>query len=186
MGSPVPPDRDFVALCTEVGPRLLRALTAQVGDPLLAEELAQDALARVAARWPSLRDVDRPDLYALRVGANVAASWWRRRAVERRALARLHAGELASYVDPDGATSVALRTAVAALPRRQREAVALRYGADLAVRDAAVVMGCSEGTVKALTHQAIVGLRVALGDDVDGEGDGDGIVRAGSGGGGGG
>jgi RNA polymerase sigma factor (sigma-70 family) len=164
MAPAPPPERDFVTLCTEVGARLQRALTAQVGDPLLAEELAQEALARVAARWSSLRDVERPDLYVLRVGANLAASWWRRRAVERRALARLHAGAAPSYLDPDGATSVALRAAVAALPRRQREAVALRYGADLAVRDAAAVMGCSEGTVKALTHQAIAGLRTTLGD----------------------
>jgi DNA-directed RNA polymerase specialized sigma24 family protein len=35
----------------------------------------------------------------------------------------------------------------------------LRYFADLPVRDTAVVMGCAEGTVKALTFKAIAALR---------------------------
>jgi RNA polymerase sigma factor (sigma-70 family) len=48
---------------------------------------------------------------------------------------------------------------VARLPRRQRAALVLRYFADLPVADVADLMGCSQGTVKALTHQAIAALR---------------------------
>ena len=38
----------------------------------------------------------------------------------------------------------------------------LRYFNDLSVADAAAVLGCAEGTVKALTWQAIAKLRTAL------------------------
>ena len=41
------------------------------------------------------------------------------------------------------------------LPRRQREAVVLRYYLDLSVEEAAQVMGVSPGTVKSTTHRAL-------------------------------
>jgi len=50
------------------------------------------------------------------------------------------------------------RTVAAALwtlPRRQREAVVLRYYLDLSVDETARVMGVSPGTVKSATHRAL-------------------------------
>jgi RNA polymerase sigma factor (sigma-70 family) len=161
--------RRFAALCHDVAPVLRRALMVQVRDRELAEDLAQEALLRVAERWDHVGAMDRPDLYAVRVATNLATSWWRRRAVHRRAAPRLAASarDDAVWLDPDGAWSVSVRAAVAALPARQREVVALRFAADLAVADVAAVMGCAEGTVKALTHQALARLRTALGSDDD-------------------
>jgi RNA polymerase sigma factor (sigma-70 family) len=43
-----------------------------------------------------------------------------------------------------------LRSALQALPKRQREVVVLRYIADLSENQTAVQLGCSVGTVK--TH----------------------------------
>jgi RNA polymerase sigma-70 factor (ECF subfamily) len=51
---------------------------------------------------------------------------------------------------------------VAALPRRQREVVCLRFYADLPVAETAARLGVAEGTIKALTHQAIASLRRSL------------------------
>jgi RNA polymerase sigma factor (sigma-70 family) len=48
---------------------------------------------------------------------------------------------------------------VAALPRRQRAALVLRYFSDLSVDRTAEVLGCAPGTVKSLTSQAIASLR---------------------------
>jgi len=42
---------------------------------------------------------------------------------------------------------------VAGLPLQQRQALALVYGGDLSVADAAIVMGCSAGTVKTHLHR---------------------------------
>ncbi len=58
-----------------------------------------------------------------------------------------------------------MRAAVATLAPRQREALALRYFADLSVEDTAAAMRCAPGTVKALTSQAIAALRTQLATD---------------------
>ena len=50
------------------------------------------------------------------------------------------------------------------LPSRQREAISLRFLADLDVSRTALVMRCKEGTVRALTSQGIARLRRELGD----------------------
>jgi RNA polymerase sigma factor (sigma-70 family) len=47
-----------------------------------------------------------------------------------------------------------LRRAVAALPRRQREATVLRYYLGLDVREIARVMGTPDGTTKSLLARA--------------------------------
>jgi RNA polymerase sigma-70 factor (ECF subfamily) len=58
-----------------------------------------------------------------------------------------------------------LERAVQALPHRQRLAVELCYFLGLPLGDAAEVMGCAEGTVKATLTAARAGLRSALGED---------------------
>jgi RNA polymerase sigma factor (sigma-70 family) len=76
----------------------------------------------------------------------------------------------------DDAEAIAVRTAVAALPVAQRQAVILRYFADLPIRDVASVMGCPESTVKTHARRALESLRHSglladesrlCGDDVD-------------------
>lgn len=155
--------------CRAVGPDLVGFLTLYCGDRDLAEDLAQQTLARVWASWNRMRTVADRRAYVHRMACNAASSWFRRRAAERRARQRAGArrpAETHGAVDP--ATSMAVRDAVAALPNRQRSAVLLRYYADLSVRETAAVMGCAEGTVKALTFKAVAALREAgLTDDTD-------------------
>jgi RNA polymerase sigma factor (sigma-70 family) len=97
------------------------------------------------------------------VAINLANSYFRRRAAETRAKRRLldrQRVDAPAGVDP--AAAIAIRTAVASLPRRQRTALVLRYYADLPVHDVASAMGCPEGTVKSLTSKAIASLRQEL------------------------
>jgi RNA polymerase sigma-70 factor (ECF subfamily) len=95
------------------------------------------------------------------VALNLQRSSWRRAGARRRAYRRhglpLEAGDL-----PDPDEVIAVRAAVASLPRRQREVVSLRFYADLPVAEAAARLGVAEGTIKALTHQAIASLRRSL------------------------
>ena len=55
-----------------------------------------------------------------------------------------------------------LRTALRELPPRMRAAVVFRYFYDLDVADTADALGCSEGTVKSQTAQALDRLRTVL------------------------
>jgi RNA polymerase sigma-70 factor (ECF subfamily) len=51
---------------------------------------------------------------------------------------------------------------IRSLPRRQQEAVVLRYVADLPVAGVAAAMGCAEGTAKAHLARAREALRIEL------------------------
>jgi RNA polymerase sigma-70 factor (sigma-E family) len=152
-------DDEVVELCRRLRPELVGVLTLYCGDRHLAEDLVQQTLARVWASWGRMRRIDDRRAYIHRMALNAARSQFRRHRAKRRARQRLgHPAPVASR-SSDQANVVAVRAAVAALPPRQRAAIVLRYFADLSVRDTAAVMGCAEGTVKALTSKAISALR---------------------------
>lgn len=153
------------AFCRTMHPKLVGALYLYLGDADVAAELAQDTAVRIVEHWPRVRGMDNPGGWAYRVAFNLARSRLRRGLAERRAHARAdHHGEdqastSTSTFDPADALTV--RQAVVALPRRQRQAVVLRYFADLTVDQVADAMGCRPGTVKAHLHQALASLRAS-------------------------
>jgi RNA polymerase sigma-70 factor (sigma-E family) len=161
-GSHVRSEAEVEAFCDRMLPRLVGALSLYCGDRDLANELAQETLARCWVAWSSgrLAGVHSPEAWAHRVAMNLASSWYRRRAAERRARRRLP--HIVEPEAPDVASILVVRGALRRLPTRQRQAVVLRYFADLSVQDAAHVMGCAAGTVKALTSQAMATLRQDL------------------------
>ena len=156
--STISADLGLAAACEREHPVLVGALGLYLGDRAEAEDIAQEALIRMIQRWP-LDGVDNPGAWVMRVAFNLATSSFRRRSVHRRAFDRLPHHRVA--VPEDTAEAIAVRQAVLDLPDRQRQAIVLRYFADLAVRDTAQLMNCPEGTVKTLAHQAIKALRRA-------------------------
>jgi RNA polymerase sigma-70 factor (ECF subfamily) len=157
-----------IGFCDRVRSRLVGTLSLLCGDGDAAEELAQETLARVWLGWSRVRALGEPlaTVWTYRVAINLANSWLRRRMAERRARARLAVGAAGAHLDPDPADAVAVRRVVAALPRRQRTAVVLRYYADLPVAEVAALMGCAPGTVKSLTSKALTALRRVQGVQV--------------------
>ncbi len=153
-------DDDLEAFCRDQWPRLLRAMWLHCGDVHVAEDVSQEALVRAWERWSTVRSMDRPDLWVLRVAFNLATSRFRRRSIEARARRVLGAPPPVH----DGSIAFETRLAVLALPPRQRAAVILRHGLGFSVRYAAEALGCAEGTVKALTHQGLHTLRARLTD----------------------
>lgn len=145
---------DPAAFCAQVSGRLTAALTLYTGDRDVAEELAQEALARAWERWDRVGAMASPEGWVFRTARNLAVSRWRRRAIERRARA-------AETVVEDPAEGVALRAAVADLPERQRATIVARFYLDLSVAEAARHLDCAEGTVKAATSHALDALRRA-------------------------
>ncbi|WP_165865731.1 RNA polymerase sigma factor [Vallicoccus soli] len=150
---------DADAVCRREHPRLVAALTAYTGDRDLAVELSQEALARALLHWREVQGMDAPGAWLHRVAMNLANSHFRRRRYERLALRRAAARVPASVDAPEPPLGGAVRTALAELPPRQREAVVLRYVLDLSVEQAAERMGCAAGTVRALTAQGTARLR---------------------------
>jgi RNA polymerase sigma factor (sigma-70 family) len=148
---------DLTAFCESEWPRLVGALSLYTGDADLAEELAQEAVARVCRHWRRVRTMDVPAAWLHRVARNLAHSHFRRARAGARAYER-------ARVDVDhaaGDDAVALRVVVAALPPRERDAIVARFYLGMSVRETAAALECPEGTVKTLTHRAIARLRDA-------------------------
>ncbi|QGG96562.1 sigma-70 family RNA polymerase sigma factor [Actinomarinicola tropica] len=157
---------DFERFCRDAHPGLVAALAHHCGDRFLAEELAQEALIRAGDRWTKVRQLDSPVGWAFRVGANMAASSFRRRGAERRAVERMRARPLPTeHRDPDAGDAVAVRGALRALPERQRRVVLLRYVLDLSAEQAGAVLGISAGAVRMQAHRALAALQDRLRDD---------------------
>ena len=154
-------DDELAAFCRAEHLRLVGVLSLYCRDRYVAEELAQDTIVRVIGDWSRVRRLDCPSAWAHRVAINLANSHLRRRLAERRALRRLSHRPVAEQHDPDTPTAVAVRAAVAGLPRRERAVVVLRFFADFSVRDVADLLGMPEGTVKTVTARALAGMRAA-------------------------
>ncbi|HVL38064.1 MAG TPA: sigma-70 family RNA polymerase sigma factor [Fimbriimonadaceae bacterium] len=139
-------------------PRIVGSLSLMCGDAHLAEELAQDAFAKLCRDWWRVRRMDHPEAWLHKVAINLATSHFRRRGAERRARARLEARPTLPN-DEDHASSLALRRSVAGLPPRQKAAVVLRYYVDLPFAKVAELLGVTESTAKSLVAKAVERLR---------------------------
>lgn len=165
---------DLVAFCRREHPRLVGALDLYVGDVHVAEELAQEALVRASQHWSRVSRLDSPGGWTHRVATNLANSWFRRRAAERRARGRID--PVVAHRDPDGADRESVRRAVSALPDRQRLVLVLRYYLDLPAAEVAQRLDTTPAAVRASTKRAVARLREQLGPEASEEED-RGVVR---------
>lgn len=156
---------DLGAFCRREYPRLVGTLAYYTGDPDLAEELAQDALVQACRHWDRVHTYEAQGAWVHRVAINLANSRFRRNAAKRRAERQLRSPS--DHHDPDSAAAVALRVAVAGLPKDMRTVIVLRYFADQSVKEVAEHLRAPENTVKTLARRAIERLRAAGLADLD-------------------
>ncbi|MGH7358560.1 MAG: RNA polymerase sigma factor [Acidimicrobiia bacterium] len=142
---------------------LVRSLTVAAGDRELAADCVQEAFTRAYVRWRRISRYDDPAGWVRRVAVNRLRDHWRRSRRKDRAVARLGA-QLEDVEPPSEPPSAdpSLAAAVAGLPDRQREAVALFYVEGLTVREVADSMKLSEGAVKYHLHEGRERLRGVL------------------------
>jgi RNA polymerase sigma-70 factor (ECF subfamily) len=134
---------------------LLRLCYLVTLDADAAADAAQEAMLRAFTRWETLSG-QRPAAWVRTVALNLCRSRWRRLQRDLRLAPRAFTVEAVPEVrDPD------LLAALGDLPRRQREAVALRYWADLSVEECASMMGVSPGSVSQHLARARKALRTS-------------------------
>lgn len=158
-------DDAITALFSREYNRLVRAAVLLVGDVETAEDVVQDAFVAVHRRWTKITDPERVGGYLHRAVVNGSRSVLRHRDVVQR-----HAGGLAKQEHAvDAADAVLARTtraavleALAALPRRQREVLVLRYYLELSEAEIAGTLRISTGSVKTHASRGAAALRTRL------------------------
>ncbi len=126
-----------------------------------AEDIAQEAFLRAHRSWAEVAHYERPEGWVRVVALNLARSGLRRLAAETRAVGRLLGMAHNGFPELEPQDE-AFWAAVRALPRRQREVVALHYLEDLSVREVALTLGITESTVKNSLAQARTRLATQL------------------------
>jgi RNA polymerase sigma factor (sigma-70 family) len=156
-------DDEFERLYAEHAQPLFGFLVYRTGDRALAEDLVADTFERALRarlRFDRRRGSQKTWLYAIALNCmrdHVRRSQAEGRAVERveaaaGALAPAEGLELAEHRD-------AVQRALSFLSAEEREAVALRYGADLTVPEIAKVLGQPLTTVEGRVYRALRKLR---------------------------
>jgi RNA polymerase sigma-70 factor (sigma-E family) len=149
---------DLYVLHAPDGIRLAFLLT---GDRALAEDLVQEAFARLVGRLRHLRDANAFGAYLRRTIVNLSTSYFRHRKVERAYLDRIaRAPEVTT--NPNEELDETMHEALLRLPERQRAALVLRFYEDLSDVQTAEILRCSSGTVRSLVSRGMATLRTEL------------------------
>jgi RNA polymerase sigma factor (sigma-70 family) len=139
----------------------VRVATAIAGSREGGRDAVQEALARAFARRSTFR------------GSGTVEAWLWKAVVNSARNVRARSPHVAEGPGTDAGAEdllderrAAVRDAVAALPERQREALFLRYYADLDYAAIADALGVRRGTVSATLNHAHEALRGALEKEV--------------------
>lgn len=134
-------------------PRLVAAVALVTSSRTIAEDAVQEALVRAWERSEKGEDIRSLPSWVAAAALNLARSGLRRRLTERRArgaLARPESHDPLSQTDRE----IDVVRALTGLPRRQREAVVLRYYLRFDTKEIAEAMGVHDGTVKSQLARA--------------------------------
>jgi RNA polymerase sigma-70 factor (sigma-E family) len=143
-------------------PGAVRLAYFLTGDVEAANDIVQDAFVRIAGRFADLRHIDNFEAYLGRTVVNLSRNHFRglhrKKAAEYEEGKRLRASPGRIEPTPPG-ESDALWRGLQQLPRRQREAIVLRYYLDLSEHQTADLLGCAVGTVKSAVSRGLSTLR---------------------------
>ena len=142
---------------------LVRLAALLVRDTGIAEEVVQDSFVAMHGAWRRLRDSEKALSYLRQSVVNRSRSVLRHRTVVERNAPKSAPDEPSAE---HGAIALLERSAVIAalrtLPARQREALVLRFYADMSEAQIADAMCISKGAVKSHTARAMQALRTVL------------------------
>lgn len=145
-----------------------------------ALDIVQDAMLHLARAYGRRPPSEWPPLFH-RIVENKIRDWQRRQTVRNRLFFWRQPTEsededsllpdTADLATPDATERLMqaeamgrLEKALAELPERQRQAFTLRVWEGLSTEEAAVIMACSDGSVKTHLSRALLALRNKLGD----------------------
>jgi len=159
-------DDEFTAYVEARRAHLYRtALLLCGGDGHRADDVVQQALAKLYVVWPRVSRLDRVDAYVRRIVLNahldeVRRPWRREQPADATSSGLDHPAPQGLSVEDADALWAALRR----IAPGQRRVVVLRHFLGLSVQETAEELGISPGTVKSQTADALSSLRDDLMD----------------------
>jgi RNA polymerase sigma-70 factor (sigma-E family) len=151
------PRESFDDYVVSRGPALVRFGFLLTHDHHLAQDLAQEGLARLHRHWSRVRSKDDPDAFVRKTMVNLLISWRRRRAWTEHPTSE--PPDTPSDVNDDVAERDEMWRFLGALPAKQRAVLVLRYYENLTDPEIASIVGCSPATVRSHASKAIHRLR---------------------------
>jgi RNA polymerase sigma-70 factor (sigma-E family) len=143
--------------------RSLVRLAALLVSDETAEDVVQDCFIAMHDGWHRLRDEDKALSYLKQAVVNRSASALQHRSVMDRNAPKpapdMPSAEQGAIAQLERIEVIA---ALRGLPDRQRQALVLRYYADLSEAKIAGIMGISKGAVKSHTARGLSSLRAVL------------------------
>jgi RNA polymerase sigma-70 factor (ECF subfamily) len=178
-------DKELSDFLRSAEKRAFKRTAYTVRDDDAALDIVQDAMIRLAEKYFDRPAAELPLVFT-RILSNATMDWFRRQKVRTSLVQNMSQFdppgddgdfdllELIAAADDSPAsesaadhvsrsqTLAAIEAEVALLPARQREAFLLRYWEEFDVAETAVLMGCSEGSVKTHCSRAVQALAKAL------------------------
>lgn len=156
--------REFAEFVASRSDSLIRLAYVLTNDQHAAEDLLQTALMKTAGHWRKIRG--NPEAYVRRVMYHEQVGRWRSPRWGREQVVQAPPEQAVGDRTGEVETRLTLQQALRTLPVRKRAVLVLRYYEDLSESEVVKIMGCSVGTVRSQTHQAIVRLRELVGEPV--------------------
>jgi RNA polymerase sigma-70 factor (sigma-E family) len=159
LGVPIDADSALEQLYDEHYVRLVRLSVLLLGDAGRAEEVVQDSFVAIYQRWDRMGGADVP-AYLRQTVVNRSRSVLRHLKVVAQQPTEPPPDEPGADHDLlDGVRRTGVISALARLPRRQREVLVLRYYLDLSEREIAATLRISQGAVKSHASRGAAALR---------------------------
>jgi DNA-directed RNA polymerase specialized sigma24 family protein len=156
-------DDGFDAVFRAEYPRVLATARLVVSSREAAEDITQEAFARLFRHWRRVSDYERPDAWLRTVAVRLAIQHDRR---ERLRFFKERQADRTDVVSGDPGVGLDVWAAVRQLSVRQRAVVALHYLEDRPVEEVAEILGCRPSTASVHLHRARARLAELLGEEV--------------------
>jgi RNA polymerase sigma-70 factor, ECF subfamily len=161
---------DFAEVYAQQLEAVWRYVRARVPGHADAEDVTSEVFVRAAEGWARY-DARRGSIstWLFGIAHHVVADWWRRlgREVPWEPIDIAADSRSPSAPDPEdavlaGAARAEVRSHLGRLTERERDAVALRFGAGLKAAEVGAVLGVSETAARMLVYRAVTKLRAVI------------------------
>jgi RNA polymerase sigma-70 factor, ECF subfamily len=144
-------------------PRMFHYFCYKVGDPIIAEELTSITLEKAwKGRSNFRKDIGQFQAWLVGIARNVASDYFQNRTKEI-SLDEIAESDLTSSFDDDVQRKLeylTILTILSRFPDREKELIAMKYGAELTNREIARIIGLSESNVGTILHRVVNKLRI--------------------------